>query len=62
MNNQNPQGNPGGFATPGSYGQPGQGYPPGPQNPYNNQQGPFLNPDRSQPMPNQGPDGYVKVN
>ena len=57
MNNQNPQGNPGGFAPPGSYGQPGQGYPAGPQNPYYNQQGPFLNPDGSQQMPHQGPDG-----
>ena len=57
MNNQNPQGNPGGFAAPGAYGQPGQGYPSGPQNPYYNQQGQLLNPDGSQPMLNQGPDG-----
>ena len=57
MNNQNPNGNPGGFAAPGSYGQPGQGYPSGAQNPYHNQQSPFLNPDGSQPIPSQGPDG-----
>jgi len=57
MNNQNPPGYPGGFAAPGSYGQPGQGYPSGPQNPNYNQQGQFINPDGSQPMPNQGPDG-----
>ena len=57
MNNQNPPGYPGGFAAPGSYGQPGQGFPSGPQNPNYNQQGQFINPDGSQPMPNQGPDG-----
>ena len=53
MNNQNPSGNPGGFAVPGSYGQPGQ-YPPGQENPFPNQQGGYPQGPAYGSQPNEG--------